>query len=187
MWTQIGRVTKLRLGRGALPLPAPVSCPSRQPQGQGRAQEDAPDSSSMDTRKCQWSNEKTREQSNKTPFNVPPTPQRAPGRSGCPSETSIEVPERLRTSLPLDLRPQAAAARLSPRCSSSCPLETANSARRKRLREEHDDRSCLQTREPPGQMDPLLKIPGAGALGARRAVRAAVRCRVWEAARLSSQ
>lgn len=143
----------------------PVSRPSRQPPCQGRTQKDAPDSSSTDTRKCQLSNENTREQSNKTPFNVPPTPQRAPGRSGCPSETSIEVPERLRTSLPLAPRLQAAAARRSLHCSSSFPLETVNSARRKRLREEHDDRSCFQTREMRGQMDPLLKIPGAGWFG----------------------
>lgn len=114
------------------------------------------------TRKCQSSHENTREQSNETPLDVPPTPQQAPGRSGCPSETSIEVPERLRTSPPLAPRLRAAAARPSPHCSSSFPLETVHSARRKRLREEQGDRSCFQTREPRGQMDPLLKIPGAG-------------------------
>lgn len=116
----------------------------------------------MDTRKRQPSDENTREQSNRTPFNVPPTPQRAPGRSGCPSETSIAVPERRRTSLPRDPRPQAAAARPSPRCSSSVLPETVSSARRKRLRGEREDRSCVQTREMRGQMDPSLKIPGAG-------------------------
>lgn len=134
------------------------------------------------TRKCQSSHENTREQSNETPLDVPPTPQRAPGRSGCPSETSIEVPERLRTSPPLAPRLRAAAARPSPHCSSSFPLETVHSARRKRLREEQGDRSCFQTREPRGQMDPLLKIPGAGCAGGRRSVRAAVRRWVRDAA-----
>lgn len=37
-----------------------------------------------------------------------------------------------------------------------------SSARRKRLRGEREDRSCVQTREMRGQMDPSLKIPGAG-------------------------
>lgn len=133
------------------------------------------------TRKCQSSHENTRERSNETPLHVPPTPQRAPGRSGCPSETSSEVPERLRTSPPLAPRLRAAAARPSPHCSSSFPLETVHSARRKRLREEQGDRSCFQTREPRGQMDPLLKIPGAGCARGRRSVRAAVRRRVRDA------
>lgn len=133
------------------------------------------------TRKCQSSHENSREQSNETPLDVPPTPQRAPGRSGCPSETSSEVPERLRTSPPLAPRLRAAAARPSPHCSSSFPLETVHSARRKRLREEQGDRSCFQTREPRGQMDPLLKIPGAGCARGRRSVRAAVRRRVRDA------
>lgn len=158
----------------------PASSRSRGRAGQCLVLRTAP-GPGRDTRKCQSSHENTRKRSNETPLDVPPTPQRAPGRSGCPSETSSEVPERLRTSPPLAPRLRAAAARPSPHCSSSFPLETVHSARRKRLREEQGDRSCFQTREPRGQMDPLLKIPGAGCARGRRSVRAAVRRRVRDA------
>ena len=92
-------------------------------------------SCSVNTPKFQSSNEKAAKQKNQTPFNVPPVPQRAPGHSGCPSETSIEVPERLRTSLQPDPPRQTAAARPSLSCSSSFPLKTGSSAHQKHLKE----------------------------------------------------
>lgn len=89
----------------------------------------------MSTRQFQSSKEQTTQQNSKTPFDVPPTPQRAPGRSGCPSETSTEVPERLWMSLRPDPHLQMAAVLLALNCSSSFPLKTVNSARQKHLRE----------------------------------------------------
>lgn len=102
---------------------------------------------------------KEKQENKKTPFN-------APGRSGCPSETLIKVPERLWMSLQPDLHLQMAAVLLALNCSSSFPSRTVSSARQKHLREKQDDRSCFQTREMRSQMDQLLKIPGTGYLWA---------------------